>query len=140
MRFGNGLAKKQRLKTVSLFTLKMMSYQPHRLTAALTLWRLMQDTFAQPLQAHAGHFCSACEGSYIYICVCVLSHLLLASAGSCKACFLSLCRLIHISIVAFFSVYAYARYFLSLCRLIHTFSMAFVFSLRSSYNMFSSFL
>ena len=28
----------------------------------------MQDTFAQPLQAHAGHFCSACEGSYIYIC------------------------------------------------------------------------
>ena len=46
----------------------MMSYQPHRLTAALTLWRLMQDTFAQPLQAHAGHFCSACEGSYIYIC------------------------------------------------------------------------
>ena len=53
----------------------MMSYQPHRLTSALTLWRLMQDTFAQPLQAHAGHFCSACEGSYIciYIYVCFAS-------------------------------------------------------------------
>ena len=33
----------------------------------------MQDTFAQPLQAHAGHFCSACEGSYIYIYICFAS-------------------------------------------------------------------